>query len=97
MHGGLLCTLLARVQVARKSQQEPVTVSSCFHSVCSKTMSKEAKFARQFNSWRREGRDLMGGADGEAIDELLNDILDDEPGSEDHPSDCKHTPFINIH
>ena len=54
-------------------------------------MSKAHTVACAFNSWLRGGRDLMGGADGEAIDELLSELLA-EPGSEPHHSDGKNTP-----
>jgi hypothetical protein len=57
-------------------------------------MSAAKRVAESFNSWAREGRDMMGGADGSAIADLLNLFLE-EPGSEPHPSsDCKSTAYL---
>ena len=45
-------------------------------------MSFEAsKVAQALNLWSREGLDMMGGTDGKALGELLNEFLV-EPGSE---------------
>ena len=60
-------------------------------------MSSEAsKVAQALNLWVREGLDMMGGADGKALDELLNEFLV-EPGSETHPQDCKSISCVNTH
>ena len=88
VHGRLLCTLLARVPVAGNaswSKHWRCRLSSV--SYCLK-MSSAKRLARSFNSWAREGRDLMGGVDGAAIEELLSAYLDDDLG-ETQPSDCK--------
>jgi hypothetical protein len=53
-------------------------------------MSGAKKVARAFNSWSREGLDMMGGADGAALEELLKDFLDC-PGSS-QPQECKGQP-----
>ena len=45
--------------------------------------------AQSFNSWAREGREMMGGADSGAIEELLRAYLDDDPG--ELSSDWKST------
>ena len=50
---------------------------------------------QSFNSWAKEGRDMMGGADSGAIEEMLRlAYLDDDPG-ETQPSSsyCKHRPL----
>ena len=88
VHGRLLCTLLARVPVAGNaswSKHWRCRLSSV--SYCLK-MSSAKRLARSFNSWAREGRDLMGGVNGAAIEELLSAYLDDDLG-ETQSSDCK--------
>ena len=38
-------------------------------------MSRYQRVASAFNQFMRDGLDMMGGADGEAIDRLLDDYL----------------------
>ena len=40
------------------------------------------RLAQSFNSWAREGREMMDGADSGAIEELLRANLDDDPGGD---------------
>jgi len=49
-------------------------------------MSKASKVARALNLCHRNGLDLMGGADAEAIEELISEFM--APGSEEPPPDC---------
>ncbi len=56
-------------------------------------MSEARNLARALNLSHRDGLDIMGGADAEAIEELINEFL--APGSEDPLSDCKSLiPFL---
>ena len=51
-------------------------------------MSREDRLARALNSRRCECLDMMGGADGAALEELLSEFMA-APGSEAHTPDCK--------
>ncbi len=51
-------------------------------------MSEARNLARALNLSHRDGLDMMGGADAEAIEELINEFM--APGSEDTLSDCKY-------
>ena len=47
------------------------------------SMSATQRIASALNQWERDGRDMMGGADGDALDCLLGDYFDfREEGSE---------------
>ncbi len=48
-------------------------------------MSEAWNLARALNLRHRDGLDMMGGADGEAL-ELISKFM--APGNEDQPSDC---------
>ena len=51
--------------------------------------------ARALNTWREEGLDLMGGADGVALDELITEFMADG-GNETQPSsNCNSTGSFN--
>ena len=50
--------------------------------------------ADAFNHWAREGLDMMGGADGAALAQILDDYLDSQ-GSDAEPRECKVTPTMN--
>ncbi len=51
-------------------------------------MSEARNLAGALNLSHRDGLDMMGGADAEAIEELINEFM--APGSEDPLSDCKY-------
>ncbi len=50
-------------------------------------MSEARNLARALNLSHSDGLDMMGGAEAEAIEELINEFM--APGSEDPLSDCK--------
>ena len=56
-------------------------------------MSTARKVANAFNRWAREGLDMMGGADGAALEELLDEFLIHSPGSTVQPQECKRSSF----
>ncbi len=56
-------------------------------------MSEARNLARALNLSHRDGLDMMGGADAEAIEELINEFM--APGSEDPLSDCKSLITVN--
>ena len=39
-------------------------------------MSAAQRIASALNQWEQDGRDMMGGADGDALDRLLGDYFD---------------------
>ena len=94
VRGALLCTLLARVETA--AADFTTASSNLSFSLSLAVMSEASKVAQALNLWAREGLDMMGGADGKALDELLNEFLV-EPGSETHPQDCKSISCVTIH
>ncbi len=49
-------------------------------------MSEAWNLAKALNLRHRDGLDTMGGADGEALEELISEFM--APGSEDQPPDC---------
>ena len=51
-----------------------------------------ARVARALNSWTKEGLDMLGGADGAALADLVSEFMA-APGSEDDPQECKTQPF----
>ena len=51
-------------------------------------MSAASKLAATLNSWAKEGRDTLGGANGVALEELISEVMD-RPGSEAQPPECK--------
>ena len=55
-----------------------------------------ARVARALNSWTKEGLDMLGGADGAALAELISEFMA-APGSEDEPQECKNPALFNIH
>ena len=60
-----------------------------FPSVCRNRMSRAADLAKRLNSWARDGLDMMGGADGVEISDLISTFMacDEE---ETQPTECKH-------
>ncbi len=44
--------------------------------------------SRALNLCHRDGLNMMGGADGEALEELISEFM--APGSEDQPPDCQY-------
>ena len=42
------------------------------------TMPTADKVAQELNRWAKEGLDMLGGSDGEALDRLLDDYFDNE-------------------
>ncbi len=56
-------------------------------------MSEARNLARALNLGHRDGLDMMGGGDAEAIEELINEFM--APGSEDPLSDRKSLITVN--
>ncbi len=56
-------------------------------------MSEARNLARALNLSHRDGLDMMGGADAEAIEEFISEFM--APGSEDPLSDCKSLITVN--
>ena len=50
--------------------------------------------AAALNAWTREGLDMLGGADGEALGKLLDDYMGD-PGSSSEDSDSNTRASMN--
>ena len=68
--------LSARFWRVNFSCQGPaVSFSSLLSLTAGFLMSRYQKVASAFNQFMRDGLDMMGGADGEAIDRLLDDYL----------------------
>lgn len=59
-------------------------------------MSEASKVAQALNLWARERLDMMGGADGKALDDLLNEFLV-EPEVTHPPMIVRAFPVLNIH
>ena len=58
-------------------------------------MARANDIARALNMWREEGLDMMGGADGAALDELITEFMADG-GNETQPSsNCNSTGRFN--
>ena len=78
----------ARVSLARKLQlKETRLLYYCNYSVL--IMSSAERLSRRLNAWVKEGRDMLGGADGAAIAEMVAEFMDsDDP--EDQPPECEH-------
>jgi hypothetical protein len=55
-------------------------------------MSGAERIAKELNKWAREGLDMMGGADGQALNRLLDDYFNcgchNEQEGDSHPG-CK--------
>ena len=79
--------LLAGITPAVHSQQHQFLGSS-FSFL---EMSRAQNIARALNSFARDGFDMMGGADGAALAELLGEYLA-APGSDAQPTDSKGPP-----
>ena len=60
------------------------------------TMSGANSIAKALNNWVRDGLDIMGGADGAALNRLLDEyfISDGEEGSDPLPG-SKHYRIMN--
>ena len=74
--------------------QLPRTSSFFFLSSLSLTarflVSRYQRVASAFNQFMRDGLDMMGGADGEAIDRLLDDyLLSEEEAGDGLPAGSK--------
>ena len=54
------------------------------------------RVVKALNSWAKEGLDMLGGADGAALAELISEFMA-TPGSEDDPQECKDPALFNIH
>ena len=51
--------------------------------------------AKALNSWAKEGLDMLGGADGAALSELISEFMA-APGSEEEQQECKDLALCNI-
>ena len=90
VHGWLLCTLLARVRLAGTHSAVLSQRRQPFSSLFFSDMAGARAIARAMNSWREEGLDLMGGADGAAIEDLISEFMD-TTGNETQPSSTCNT------
>ena len=59
-------------------------------------MSSAADLAKRLNSWAREGLDMMGGADGEEIRDLITTFMTSEE-DESLPQECKSLKTQPLH
>jgi hypothetical protein len=84
-----------RVSLWREIHSAAVS-SLSFYSPLLFVMSGAKKVARAFNSWSKEGLDMLGGADGAALEELLSEFMA-EPGFEAHTPNSKAFLSMNIH
>lgn len=54
-------------------------------------MLSNKETAKTLNRWGREGLDIMGGADGAALEELVSVFY---AGSDANPQECKHSASL---
>ena len=76
----------------RRQRRENTAPSSIVHAVT--IMSEARNLAKALNLSHRDGLDLMGGADAQAIEELIIEFM--APGSEDPSSDCKYLIILPL-
>ena len=96
VHGRLLCTLLARVRRAgKRSAAVPEDTAAFFLLFLVFAMAGAHGIARALNAWREEGLDMMGGADGAALDQLISDFMGDGGNKAEPSSNCNSTGSFN--
>ncbi len=78
----------ARLRRGKLEAASSQRVCCCFSFVLSSSMLSNKETARALNRWGREGLDTMGGADGAALEELVNTFYVTSPAN---PQECKHS------